>query len=95
MRESQTVTNPTVSSLKDAWSLRRRLVCQLQSAPAEKRAAMEAALSGCDLLLNAMVQNAGLRPAQKNEPFGDPPQKSESAPRLDEDTVYAGLNLQG
>lgn len=33
------------------WTIRRRIVAQLESAPAEKRAGLHAALRGIDLLL--------------------------------------------
>jgi hypothetical protein len=43
--------------MKLLWTIRRRIVSQLESAPVEGRAGLRAALRGIDLLLRTVFDN--------------------------------------
>jgi hypothetical protein len=53
---------------KVIWTIRRRIVAQLESAPAEKRAGLRAALRGIDLLLrtNFDIRRGGRSRVERN-----------------------------
>jgi hypothetical protein len=46
-----------VSDTQLLWKVRRRVVKQLEHSPAEKRAALRAAMRGIDALLRAVFEN--------------------------------------
>jgi hypothetical protein len=53
--------------MKNLWLLRRHIQRQLDTAPAEKRAQLRAALQGLDLLLRATFENrTGARSVERN-----------------------------
>ena len=57
-----------VRDTKLIWTIRRRIVAQLESAPAEKRAGLRAALRGIDLLLrtNFDIRRGGRWRVERN-----------------------------